>query len=132
MSLLIVKQFLLGYEAKQYLISIRELFRRNDFAGDTSVRIENGFVLNKIIARTDVYSVDWENVIRQKITIPEYEDSEASSAGKTVKFKLSDQSFEKINELMVFLSNALHIRIYRAYAVKLFLKNYYCIYCKKE
>lgn len=58
--MLIVKQFLLGYEAKQYLISIRELFRRNDFAGDTSVRIENGFVLNKIIARTDVYSVDWE------------------------------------------------------------------------
>lgn len=129
---MIVKQFLLGYEAKQYLISIRELFRRNDFAGDTSVRIENGFVLNKIIARTDVYSVDWENVIRQKITIPECEDSEASSVGKTVKFKLSDQSFEKINELVVFLSNALHIRIYRAYAVKLFLKNYYCIYCKKE
>ena len=123
---MIVKQFLLGYEAKQYLIAIRELFRKNDFAGDTSVRIENGFVLNKIIDSTDVYSVDWENVIKQKITIPEYEDSEASSVGKTVKFKLSDQSFEKINELVVFLSNALNMRIYRADAVKLVLKNYYC------
>ena len=129
---MIVKQFLLGYEAKQYLIAIRKLFRKNDFAGDTSVRIENGFVLNKIIDNTDIYGVDWESVIKQKITIPESEDSEASSVGKTVKFKLSDQAYEKINELVIFLSNGLNMRIYRAYAVKLFLKNYYCIYCKKN
>ena len=127
---MIVKQFLLGYEAKQYLLAIKEWIRIVDFGGDNSVRIENGYVLNKIIENTDIFSVDWDKVIKVHINVPETTDKEI--AGKTVKFKLKDSCYSKINDLVVFLSDSLNMRIYRAYAVKLFLKNYYLINCKKN
>lgn len=127
---MIVKQFLLGYEAKQYLLAIKEWIRIVDFGGDNSVRIENGYVLNKIIENTDIFSVDWDKVIKVHINVPETTDKEI--VGKTVKFKLKDSCYSKINDLVVFLSDSLNMRIYRAYAVKLFLKNYYLINCKKN
>ena len=116
---MVIKQFKIGAETKNYLNLIRENIRATDFACDDTVRIENGFVLNKVVSSTDINDVDWKAVIEHKII-----ESNGTFVGETVKFKLSNETMEQINALVVLLSDTLNMRIYRAYAVKLFLKNY--------
>ena len=127
---MIVKQFKTGREAKEYLLCLKEMFNKENegnFESFETRGVEYGYILNEAAKQiSDFSSVDFVALIEKEVSLEQFsiflEANKEKLKGGTIKFKLSDVSNKKIDQLTLYLSNLLKIRVYRAFTVKLLLK----------
>ena len=72
-----------------------------------------------------------------KIIFPEeyqkyLEENEQKLNGSTIKFKLSEEASEKIDEITNYLAEYWKVRLYRAFTVKIVLKYLYLKLIEKK
>jgi len=134
---MVVKQFKVGVEAKKYLLYIQSIlgeeFKQEKMSEDFEIKIEYGYVLNKAVNEAvegtdnDLKKINWKDLLDKKVVYPEgYDFVKKNMSGGTIKFKLRDGVSDKIDEATLLISEQLGgIRVYRALAVKLFLKQFF-------
>lgn len=131
---MLVKQFRTGYEAKCYLILLKKKYDEEveeQFESFETRGVEYGYVLGKATKEIEnIELVDFEKLLNHKVEYSDEEidylnQNEEKLKGGTIKFKLSDEASEKIDTLTTYLSDKLNMRLYRAFTVKLLLKNLY-------
>lgn len=132
---MLVKQFKTGYEAKSYIAALKKKYEAellNDMESFENGGIEYGYILQKAIEEmgNNFEVIDLSGLRNYSITFSEelekyFEENKSLLLGNTVKFKLSKEADEYIDELTGVLSSEFHARIYRAFTVKLLLKNLY-------
>ena len=129
-----VKQFRTGYEAKCYLILLKNFYSKkidNQFESFETGGIEYGYILEEAAKEIgEMENLNFRDILDYEITYSEEEqeflkNNEASLKGGTIKFKLTDETSEFIDKLTVMLTEQWNMRLYRAFSVKLMLKYLY-------
>ena len=117
-----IKQFKTGPEAKFCISKLKEYYE-NDIALESyeCKGIEIGFVLHEALNNFDVESIDIIKLLNFKLEMP----NDFPKHEKTIKFKLEDEDFEKINFIKDYYSKKLKLRLYPSFAVRVSLKNSY-------
>ncbi len=136
-----VKQFRTGYEAKCYLIILRDFYRKkidNQFESFETGGIEYGYILDEAAKEIgDIENINFKDILDYSIVYSKeemafLENNEASLKGGTIKFKLTNETSDFIDRLTIMLSDQWNMRLYRAFSVKLMLKYLYIKKMDKE
>ena len=85
----------------------------------------------------DFKNIDFDELRNYKIIFPEeyqkyLEENEQKLNGSTIKFKLSEEASEKIDEITNYLAEYWKVRLYRAFTVKIVLKYLYLKLIEKK
>ena len=100
--------------------------------------IEYGYVLEEALNLIgDFKNIDFDELRNYKIIFPEeyqkyLEENEQKLNGSTIKFKLSEEASEKIDEITNYLAEYWKVRLYRAFTVKIVLKYLYLKLIEKK
>ncbi|WP_195233282.1 hypothetical protein [Holdemanella biformis] len=136
-----IKQFKTGYEAKTYLYSLKKFYEDRNLKNMESFEckgIEYGYVLEEALNLIgDFKNIDFDELRNYKIIFPEeyqkyLEENEQKLNGSTIKFKLSEEASEKIDEITNYLAEYWKVRLYRAFTVKIVLKYLYLKLIEKK
>lgn len=138
---MLVKQFRTGYEAKSYLLILKKYYDKkngNQFESFETRGVEYGYILNESTEEIrDIYEIDFKALLEYKIEYSKedelfLDENQDKLKGGTIKFKLSDEASEKIDQITQMLSDKWNMRLYRAFSVKLILKYLYVLKIEKK
>lgn len=137
-----VKQFRTGYEAKCYLLILKDYYSKkidNQFESFETGGIEYGYILDEAAKEigNDIDNVNFKDVLDHKVVYSQEQDVFLNSnndklKGGTIKFKLTDDTSELIDKITTTLSEQWNMRLYRAFSVKLMLKYLYIQKIEKD
>lgn len=133
-----IKQFKTGKEAKIYLICAQQILdhelRKKHALDESEIgRVEYGFTLNEAVDSVHhINDVNWIEINDINAEIPEafqsiLDENEKILQGSTIKFRLRAHVNERIDQLTILLAEQLGVRVYRALAVKLYLKRFFLL-----